>query len=142
MDLTRQADRRRGSDRRKSSRTDAADRRANADRRRAERFVPHGVCPAYVLYDGHRRIAVVKNVSRVGLLLQSPEFGDVMKLKRGEKRVAEVQTADGPSCCNGCVAWATHRNEHCAWGLEFTRVSKDRRDPLTRMLDDAEGTAG
>ena len=53
----------------------------------------------------------------------------------GNELTLLITTPYGRSQCSGKVIWTRHHEEYYSWGVEFTMLSEDPKDPLRCLME-------
>ncbi len=105
------------------------------ERRRVERMKLVTFCPVHFAYGGNNHEAMMINVSKLGAGFRIDSVCDQLRLNKDDKLELTIRTPYGPSEAKGRVVWFRIDEENCTWGLEFTEVSQDEKDPLICLMD-------
>jgi PilZ domain len=105
------------------------------DRRRVERTGLATSCISTFLHKNLRHSAIMLDVSEHGAKFAIEKPSDHVELEMGDELELEIITPYGVSTCKGVVAWSLHSEEYYTWGIEFTNLSSDSRDPLRCLME-------
>ena len=105
------------------------------ERRRTGRANLVTFCPTQFTHGMHQHEAHMVDVSALGAGFRLDSARDDLALKSGDVLGMVVRTAYGPSDCRGRVVWARRTDDAYTWGVEFTELSKDQKDPLRCLMD-------
>jgi len=105
------------------------------DRRRVERMGLATSCISNFVFNNMRHSAIMDDVSEHGAKFAIEKPSDHVKLEKGDELALEIITPYGVSTCTGIVAWSLHSEEYYTWGMEFTNLSTDSRDPLRCLME-------
>lgn len=75
------------------------------------------------------------DVSEHGAKFAIEKPSDHVELKEDEELALEIITPYGVSTCKGVVVWSRHSEEYYTWGIEFTLLSSDSKDPLRCLME-------
>jgi hypothetical protein len=105
------------------------------ERRRAERFNLVTNCP--VIFEYHRRAydAMMSDLSELGAGMRLNGTPEEFFLARNEEIAYAVKTPYGTSQFRAHTQWARKTEEGYEWGVEFSQLSKDDKDPLRCLID-------
>ncbi len=92
-------------------------------------------CPVLFSDRGVERSALMTDLSEKGARVRLEEHGARCGLREGDTVVLRIRTPYGTSTCSGRVNWATHIDGHLNFGVTFTDLSSDPKDPLTSFID-------
>jgi len=104
-------------------------------RRRAKRTELTTFCPTTFEYKGKSYRAVMQNVAELGAGFRVESAADDPQLEKGDEVDFEIRTPYGPSVCTGKIIWTKKIGEYYTWGIEFTKLSEDNKDPLRCLID-------
>lgn len=105
------------------------------ERRRVERMKLVTFCPVHFQFADKRHEAIMINVSKLGAGFRIDAITDDLKLGKDDKLELTIRTPYRPSEAKGRVVWFRSGEENCTWGVEFTEVSQDEKDPLLCLMD-------
>jgi hypothetical protein len=105
------------------------------DRRRVERTGLATSCISNFTHKNIRHSAIMLDVSEHGAKFAIEKPSDHVELEKGDELTLEIITPYGVSTCKGLVAWSLHSEEYYTWGMEFTNLSSDSRDPLRCLME-------
>jgi hypothetical protein len=93
-------------------------------------------CPAWVVRDGEKRTALLEDLTEKGARFWSDD-PHCFTVSVGDELTVDVKTPYGMSHCKGTVTWAECAREKngSGWGVSFTELSDDPKDPLRLMID-------
>jgi len=104
-------------------------------RRRAKRTELTTFCPSTFDYKGKSYRAVMQNVAELGAGFRVESATDDPHFENGDEVDFEIRTPYGPSTCSGRIIWTKKIGEYYTWGIEFTKLSDDQKDPLRCLID-------
>lgn len=104
-------------------------------RRRAKRTELTTFCPTTFEYKGKSYRAVMQNVAELGAGFRVESTADDPQLEKGDEVEFDIRTPYGPSKCSGRIIWTKKIGEYSTWGIEFTKLSDDEKDPLRCLID-------
>jgi hypothetical protein len=104
-------------------------------RRRAKRTELTTFCPTTFQYNGKSYRAVMQNVAELGAGFRVESAADEPPLQNGDEVEFEVRTPYGSAKCSGRIIWMKKIGEYFTWGIEFTRLADDSKDPLRCLID-------
>ena len=104
-------------------------------RRRAKRTELTTFCPTTFEYKGKSYRAVMQNVADLGAGFRVESASDEPQLENGDEVEFDIRTPYGPSRCTGKIIWTKKIGEYYTWGIEFTKLSDDNKDPLRCLMD-------
>jgi hypothetical protein len=105
------------------------------ERRRTERITLTTYCPSKFMYKGKEISALMVNLSELGAGFAIEEYTHKFTLVEGEELTYKVRTPYGESTVKGVIAWTRRSDEHYSWGVEFTELSSDEKDPLRTFIN-------
>jgi hypothetical protein len=143
MNYFSKSDRRNGKDRRKGEtvtpeildRRSGKDRRSGTDRRDKARLTLNTYCPVTMQFKNNSINALMTNLNDLGAMFRLFKQDDSFIMVEGEKYEFEVQTPYGKTSFQGRIVWSNIIDGFKCWGIEFTRLSKDEKDPLMSFID-------
>jgi hypothetical protein len=104
-------------------------------RRRAQRTELTTFCPTTFQYNGVEYRAVMQNVAELGAGFRVEVAADDPQMEIGSEVEFEVKTPYGPAKCSGRIIWTKKIGGYYTWGIEFTKLSEDKQDPLRCLID-------
>ena len=109
---------------------------AGADRRLAQRAKLVTFCPAFLGTGRDEEIeAMMCDVSERGAGFRIERPDTRLKLKRNTEITLRIRTPYGEARCKGRVVWLKRTGDEAVWGMQFTELSKDAKDPLRCLID-------
>jgi hypothetical protein len=105
------------------------------DKRRSERTHLTTSCHSEFSFAGKEHIATMIDLSEHGARFIMEKPSDHTEFNMGDDLALSVITPYGKSQCMGRVVWSSHREEYYTWGIEFTRLSENPRDPLRCLIE-------
>ena len=105
------------------------------ERRSVKRTPLTTFCPAEFAFEGRKYKAMMIDLSEKGARFRMEEYSQHCDLNVGDEVQFEVRTPYGVSLCTGGIVWAKHIDEHFTWGIRFTKVSSDEKDPLRCFME-------
>jgi len=92
-------------------------------------------CPAFFAHGGQEYRALMIDLSEKGARFRLEEYDQTCDFTIGEEVRFTIKTPYGESICTGAVVWARHLDEHHTWGVKFTELPTDEKDPLICFMD-------
>ena len=144
MNYSPKSDRRSGNDRRQEKtvsmdiqeRRSGEDRRSStAERRDKARLTLNTYCPAIMQFKNNPINALMMNLNDLGAMFCLLKQNDSFNLVEGEEHEFEVQTPYGKTSFQGKIIWSDIIDSFQCWGIEFTQLSNDEKDPLLSFID-------
>jgi hypothetical protein len=105
------------------------------NRRRVERTGLATSCISNFVHDNKRHCAIMLDVSEHGAKFAIEKPSDHVELEKGDELKLDIIMPYGSSSCAGIVVWSLHSEEYYTWGIEFTNISPDSRDPLRCLME-------
>jgi ribose 5-phosphate isomerase B len=96
-----------------------------------ERF--SGTYPSTVICGSEKFSALMIELSDKGARFRPSSAAKKFNLKSGDAVNLEIRTPYGTSQCSGVVAWVD-RAFYISFGVQFTRLSNDKKDPLRCLM--------
>jgi len=105
------------------------------ERRRSERTDLTTSCHSEFLYAGKTHTATMVDLSEHGAQFTMEKAADHAEYGVGNELTLLITTPYGRSQCSGKVIWTRHHEEYYSWGVEFTMLSEDPKDPLRCLME-------
>ena len=143
MDYFLKSDRRSGKDRRSDEvvsqeiqeKRSRQERRSGKDWRRKSRLILNTNCPTAFTIGDQSGNALMMNLNDLGAMFRVLKEDDSFTLVEGQEHEYNIQTPYGKSICRGRITWSKIINSSLCWGIEFTHLSEDAKDPLLCLMD-------
>lgn len=105
------------------------------ERRSTDRTVLVTFCPCEFVVNGETHSALMTDVSKQGAGFTINKVGEEIVLHDGEELTYTIRTPYGSSTCKGRTIWCRHVEDGVRWGIAFTDLSADGKDPLQCFID-------
>ncbi|MBD3421172.1 MAG: hypothetical protein GF398_13735 [Chitinivibrionales bacterium] len=105
------------------------------ERRRAQRTKLVTFCPTTFSYKDSRYRALMRDVSELGAGFKIEHSDEELVLEPNDEVAFNIKTPYGDSQCKGRIVWSRHFDETYSWGVQFTEISQDEKDPLRCLMD-------
>ena len=92
-------------------------------------------CPVSFKHHGQSCHAIMQDLSNGGAQLVAFNSHEYPSLTLGDQLAMNVRTPYGESAVKGNVRWIGEKNGHFNWGVEFTSLATDAKDPIRCMMD-------
>ena len=105
------------------------------ERRRVARTPIATNCPAHFMHDKIEQVCYMENLSEfgAGFRIEGQKIGSALA---PNKEIAyTVKTPYGESECRARTVWSSKKDSGYVWGVEFTKLSDDKKDPLRCLVD-------
>lgn len=107
------------------------------NRRISERTYLPTSCHTSFVHAGTLYSALMVDLSEQGARFSLNETTKRCDLAKDETLTCEINTPYGISLCSGRVAWTSETGDVYEWGMEFTGLSPDEKDPIRCLMDSA-----
>jgi ribose 5-phosphate isomerase B len=105
-----------------------SDRRGRQEARLSE------ACPTAVIFGGQKYAAIMTDLSAEGAQFRLNATNKKPVFKTGDEIALEIKTPYGTSSCGGRIMWI-ETSFYPSWGIKFTKLSNDKKDPLRSLME-------
>jgi hypothetical protein len=92
-------------------------------------------CPVSFAHNGQNYCVLMQDLSNDGAQLLSFNYDQYPELNPGDELAMTVRTPYGESSVTGNVRWVGEKNGHFSWGMQFTNMAGNAKDPIRCLMD-------
>jgi hypothetical protein len=111
------------------------DLKTRGPRRREQRKDLTVFCSVSFQYGGKPYRAILQNISSLGAGLRIEVAPEEPNLLVGDEVEYEVGTPYGRTTCTGRIVWINKVGAFYIWGIEFTRLDDNPKNPIRLLID-------